>query len=198
MLGLGERVGSRNVYIVDDPSLCREGRGAFEHDDEGRPAGKALLIREGVVTGRLRSPAPDESESPGGHGRRASYRDLPLSRMGCTIFEAGGDDPEAIVRETDRGLLVRSIRGGDADPGSGRITLVIEEGFLIEGGRTTRPLAPGLIMATAREFLESIDAVGSDLCFDFGSGNCVKADQQVPVIVGLPTVRSRLARVVTP
>ena len=65
-------------------------------------------------------------------------------------------------------------------------------------GVATRPLAPSFLVGNVASMLESIDAVGSDLTFDDGATNCVKADQQLPVIVGMPTMRLGLVRVVSP
>lgn len=84
------------------------------------------------------------------------------------------------------------------DPASGRVTLSVTEGFHIEKGCITHPLAPSLLLGDFLSMLGSIDAVGSDFTFDHGATNCVKGDQQLPVMVGLPTIRIGMITVISP
>src|SRR5438093_5322620 len=109
--------------------------------------------------------------------------------MACTILEPGGDDPASIVSGTRRGILVRRLGSGSMDRESGRMTLSVTEAFMIERGCVTRPLAPSFLVGDVASMLDSIDAVGSDFVFDHGATNCVTFDQQLPVMVGLPTIR---------
>ena len=164
-------------------------------DDEGVPARASILVEGGIFVGMLTSGGADAGAGLG-HGRRASYRDLPLPRMGCTYMAPGQDSPESIVSGTARGLFVESLGSADVDPGSGTITLVIDQGYLIEGGRLTKPIRGCLVATSAKRLLESIDAVGTDLRFDFGTGNCVKFDQPIAVLVGMPTIRASVVRVI--
>jgi predicted Zn-dependent protease len=62
---------------------------------------------------------------------------------------------------------------------------------------SAQTLAEGVLVASAAELLEGIDAVCNDLEFDHGAGDCVKSDQAVPVTVGLPTLRAMSVRVIT-
>jgi TldD protein len=51
---LGKRFGGKHLNIIDDPSMP-DLRGSYEYDDEGTPARKSYLIREGVLEGRIHS-----------------------------------------------------------------------------------------------------------------------------------------------
>lgn len=206
----GDAVGPSGLTVIDDPRAC-SGRGSYAVDDEGFPPAAAVLIEEGRLAGSLpalvgntpfrrapRTSSPQLAGVNGGHARRASYLDAPLPRMSCTYLAAGPEDPAAILRETMRGLFVRSLRWGRLNPVTGQVTLVVSEGSMIENGRATRPISECIIVSSARDLLRSIDAIGSDLEFDRGVGNCVKSEQQVPVMVGLPTIRIGLVRVLAP
>jgi len=203
----GDRIAPPCVTIVDDPAAC-EGRGSYRIDDEGAPPRARILVEQGVFVDTLGAvgdgsgPRAHGSGAPtppsGGHSRRASYRDLPLPRMACTFLVAGEDDPAAILTSTRRGLFVQALRAGDVDPVSGHATLIVDGGSLIEDGQLTRPLGECLLAVRAKDLLVSIDAVGSNLAFDFGTGSCVKGDQAVSVIAGHPTFRVRAARVIAP
>jgi len=199
LLPSGRRVARSDVTLVDDPRAC-DGRGSYEVDDEGAPPRRVVLIEQGVVKDTLTRSQTREAaagEDRGGHGRRGSYRDLPLPRMACTFLAAGSESPESVLSDTPRGVYLASLRSGDVDPVSGALTLIIEEGFLIENGRLTRPLGDGVLLGGAAELLESLDAVCDDLELDHGAGDCAKSDQAVPVTVGMPTVRARMVRILT-
>ena len=196
----GEKVAAGMVSIIDDPGAC-PGRGTYRIDDEGVPAARTELVSKGMVAGTLTARPPVAArETPGraGNGRRGSYRDLPLPRMACTFIEPGSSDPEDVLSGTPRGVLVSSVRSGEVDPGSATVTLIVDEGRLIEGGRATRLLGEAFIVAAARDLLVSIDAVCADLRFDYGAGDCIKGEQAVPVIIGLPTLRLATAHVMAP
>ena len=197
----GARVASAAITLVDDPAGAWDGRGRYRIDDEGVAPSRALLVERGRIAGRVRSCstlADGTFASGTGHGRRASYRDLPLARMACTILEPGGDDPALIVSGTPRGVFVRSLGSGSMDPESGRVTLSVTEAFMIERGCITRPLAPSFLVGDVASMLAAIDAVGSDFAFDHGATNCVSSDQQLPVMVGLPTIRIGMIKVISP
>jgi len=200
----GTRVTTSSVTIVDDPARGAGARGHYRRDDQGDSPVAVTLIEAGRLVGRIASLAPSIHGGEGsgaistGHARRGSYRDLPLPRMACTILEPGPDDPASIVSGTARGLLVRRLGSSSIDPESGRVTLSVVEGSLIERGEVTHPIAPSLIAGDVHTMLQSIDAVGSDLTFDDGATNCVKADQHLPVMVGLPTLRMGMIRVFSP
>lgn len=205
---MGERIGPENLTLVDDPSACT-GRGSYSRDDEGIKPRSVTLIEGGRLAERLhrggdRDGALSEADSSRppislrGHTRRATYQDPPLPRMACTFLAAGDSDPGAILESTSQGLFIESLRSGRIDPVSGRILLVASEGWMIERGRKTRPIAESLLVSDARALLASIDAIGNDLTFDHGAGTCVKQEQSLPVMVGLPTVRIRVIRVVAP
>src|SRR5262249_23420632 len=119
-------------------------------------------------------------------------------RMACTILEPGHEDPRAIVAGTSKGILVRRIGSGSTDPESGRVTLSVTEAYLIDKGEIARPIAPAFLVSDVGSLLAGIDVVGSDLTFDHGATNCVMFDQHLPVIVGLPTIRIGMIKVISP
>ena len=189
----GTRLAGDGITLVDDPAACA-GRGAYAIDDEGNGARVAFLLREGIVAGRIGAALP----GPDGHARRGSYRDLPFPRMACTLLAAGEDDPAGILSGTRDGILVRSLHGGSVDPATRRIVLLVEEAVRVEGGRETSPVAECLLSLRAEELLGNVDAIGCDLQFDFGAGDCLKAGQPLPVRTGMPTIRVRSVPVVAP
>jgi TldD protein len=185
---IGEKVAEPLLTAYDDGSMPREwGTGAI--DDEGTPCCRTAVIEAGRLTSylydRLRA-RRDGTESTG-NGRRASFRDLPIPRMTNTYIEPGDADPEAMISEVERGFYAVSFGGGQVEPATGDFVFGVSEGYLIEGGRVTRPCRGATLIGNCLQALARIDAVGSD--FEMKTGFCGKAGQTAPVGTGQGHVR---------
>ena len=183
----------RSVRIVDDPT---RGRAPWTVDDEGTESGPVALVDEGRIAGLLhdRTTALASAAEPTGHGRRGSYLDGVLPRMGCTYLEAGDEDPREILSRTARGIYVRRIASADTIPRTGLGTFIVTDADWIDGGALAEPLRPFLIVIDAGETLRTLDAIGNDLAFDRCIGTCVREGQPVATSVGAPTIRLGVIR----
>jgi TldD protein len=65
----------------------------------------------------------------------------------------------------------------------------MRHGYLIEGGKLTRPIKDANIIGNGPKALEVMDMIGNDLVVDEGGWTCGKDGQGVPVSQGMPTVR---------
>ena len=185
---IGSVVASPLVRVVDRGDLPGE-HGALAVDDEGVIPGCTPLIEGGVLTGYLhdRLSARLMGCAPTGNGRRQSYHHLPMPRMRCTLLEAGPHDPEEILRSVSKGLFVTWIGGGSVDIAKGDFNFNVEEAFLIEDGRLTRPVRGACLIGNGPEVMRQITMLGSDARIDGGIGMCGKNGQSVPVSDGCPT-----------
>jgi TldD protein len=185
---VGQRVASRLVTAVDDPSRPA-GFGSYGIDDEGRTSSRSLLIDAGVQVGALTdsTTAARLGDAATANGRRASYANPPLPRMSNTYIEPGGDDPAAVLADVRRGVFVTRLRGGDVNVATGEFAFSAAEAYLIEDGRLTRPLTGVTLLGNGPAALAAVDAVGPDLAFT--QALCGKEDQWVPVSYGAPTLR---------
>jgi TldD protein len=186
---VGELVASPLVTLVDDGTMGPEW-GSISIDDEGHPAGRNVLIQDGVLTDYMWDwlRARKEGRVSSGNGRRQSYQHLPMVRMTNTYVLAGTDDPEEIVRQTARGVYVAQLGGGQVNTATGDFVFGMTEAYLIEDGRITEPLRDANLIGNGPEVLRNIDAVGND--FAMGNpGTCGKNGQGVPVGDGQPTLR---------
>ena len=161
------------VTLVDDGTVGPEW-GCMAVDDEGRPAQRNVLIRDGVLTDYMWDflRARKQGRESSGNGRRESFRHLPMVRMTNTFLLPGSDDPGEIVAQTPHGVYVAQLGGGQVNTASGDFTFGMREAYLIEDGP---------------DVLSKIDAIGTD--FDMSPGTCGKDGQQVPVGCGQPTLR---------
>ena len=186
---VGEQVASPLVTLIDDGTMAGEW-GHFAIDDEGRPAGHNVLIQDGVLTDYMwdQLRARKEGRLSSGNGRRQSYQHLPMVRMTNTYITAGHDDPEAIIADTDSGVYVAQLGGGQVNTATGDFVFGMTEAYLIENGEITDPIREGNLIGNGPEVLTRIDRLGHD--FAMGSpGTCGKDGQGVPVGDGTPTLR---------
>ncbi len=185
---VGEMVASPLVTLVDDGTVAGEW-GNFAIDDEGRPAGRNVLIDHGVLTDYLWDwlRARKEGRASSGNGRRQSYQHLPMVRMTNTFLLAGEEDPDEIVAQTPHGVYVAKLGGGQVNTATGDFVFGTTEAYLIEGGRITEPLRDANLIGNGPEVLRRIDAVGTD--FAMTPGTCGKDGQSVPVGCGQATLR---------
>ena len=187
---VGERVAAEFVTLVDDGSMATQW-GHVPIDDEGNPGRRNVLIDKGILTDymwdRIRSRNAKRESS--GNGRRQTYRHLPIVRMTNTFLENGPEDPDEILRQTDRGVYVAKLGGGQVNPATGDFVFGMTEAYMIENGQITHPLRQANLIGNGAEVLKRIDAVANDFAMAPGGGMCGKAAQTAPVGMGQPTLR---------
>ena len=187
---MGESVASELCTVIDDGTIPNR-RGSLNIDDEGNPSSRTVLIDRGV----LRSYMEDTLSSlitgtaPTGNGRRESYASIPLPRMTNTFMLPGESTQEEIIRSVDKGVFAVNFGGGQVDITSGKFVFSTSEAYLIENGRITAPIRGATLIGNGPEVLTRVSMVGNDLALDEGIGTCGKEGQNVPVGVGLPTIR---------
>ncbi len=186
---IGQPVASRLVTVVDDGSIPGS-RGSINVDDEGTPAGRNVLIEDGILRAYLHDEISSRhySVTPGGSGRRESFRHYAMPRMTNTIMLAGESHPDDIVRAVDHGIYCVSFSGGQVNISNGDFVFTVTEAYLIEGGRITRPLRDVNLIGNGPDVLSKVTMVASDYRLSDGRWMCGKAGQSVPVGVGTPTV----------
>jgi TldD protein len=185
---LGEAVAQPLLTAYDDGRMPGEW-GSDAIDDEGTPTQKTRVIEEGRLIGFLhdRRSAACEQVASTGNGRRESFRHLPIPRMTNTYIAPGDAEPEAIIGEVESGFYAVSFAGGQVDPATGDFVFGVNEGYLIEGGKVTRPCRGATLVGNCLQALAAIDAVGND--FWMKTGICGKGGQKVPVGTGQGHVR---------
>lgn len=186
---VGQKVASDCFTMIDDGTLANY-RGTINHDDEGTPAQRNVLIENGVLLGYMTDilSAKQLNLSRTGNGRRESFRFIPIPRMTNTFIAQGTDNPADILSSTKRGIYVQSLSGGSVNPVTGMFNFTCREAYLIENGKKTRPVRGATLIGSCMDVISNIDAVGNDLAF--GPGICGKG-QSAEVTAGQPTVRIR-------
>ena len=185
---VGEPVASPLVTFVDDATIPGEW-GTDAIDDEGRPGQRTVLIQDGVLVEYMWDGlrARKDGRQSTSNGRRQSYQELPLPRMTNTFLVDGTSDPDSIIADTESGIYVTLLGGGQVDPTTGDFVFGMTQAFLIEGGRITAPLREANLIGNGPKVLHQIDAVAND--FAMAPGFCGKQGQTVNVGSGQPTMR---------
>jgi TldD protein len=187
---VGERVASELVTIYDDGNLHEE-RGSLNVDDEGVPGQHKVLVESGVLRGYMQDTlnARLMGAQSTGSGRRQSFRFAPQPRMCNTYMPNGDSTVEEIVASTQRGIFAKSFAGGQVEIAKGDFVFMVGEGYLIENGKITAPLRNATIVGNGPDAMRKVVAVGNDSRLARGHYTCGKGGQNVPVGVGMPTVK---------
>jgi len=187
---LGKRFGGNYLNIVDGAAVPGL-RGSYKYDDEGVPATKTYLIREGVLEGRLhsRETAAKMSEPPTGNARAINYLFPPIVRMTNTFIEPRSVSFEDMLSEIKEGIYAKDWYGGMTS--LEMFTFSAGEAYMIRNGRLAELLRPVVLTGNVFATLDNIDAVGDDLMMNQGGG-CGKGEQvPLPVSNGSPHIRIR-------
>ncbi len=189
-----ERRLDERLTVIDDP---RRSRAAWSIDDEGVPPRPVALIREGRLGELLQScrTASESGAEPTGHGRRSSYREPILPRMGCTFIANGDEHPDEILQNIHEGVYVRRLESAHTDARTGRALFRVTDSDRIVDGRLDVPLRPFLLETVAWKALAAIEAIGNDLAFDRCIGSCHRLGQPLSTSVGAPTICTGLMTV---
>ncbi|MDQ6987898.1 MAG: metalloprotease TldD [Mariprofundaceae bacterium] len=187
---LGKRVAAKGVTVIDDGSIP-ERRGSLNIDDEGTPTQRTVLIEDGILTGYLqdRQNARLMGMPATGNGRRESYAHPVLPRMTNTFMLGGSDEPDDILASLERGIYAVNFGGGQVDITSGKFVFTTSEAYLVENGKIKAPVKGATLIGDGPSVLKKVSMIGNDLELDPGVGTCGKDGQNVPVGVGLPTIR---------
>lgn len=124
---IGQRILPAGVDVVDDPSLTHyQGtalHGSYRVDDEGVPAQRAELVKDGVLKSFIMSrQLADGFRRSTGHGRHERFQD-PMARMANLIVNARDGKPwdelkGMLCEETARrglpyGIIIRGVSAGE-------------------------------------------------------------------------------------
>ena len=185
---LGQQVAALGVTIIDDGTLPHK-RGSAACDDEGQAAQRVVLIENGILKNYLQSrkTARKMAVPTTGNGRRENYRHIPIPRMRNTFLAPGLEAPEDILKDLDRGLLVKHMGGGQVDTVTGNFVFQVTEGYWVEQGVIQYPVKNATLTGCGPEVLMGLTRIGRDLDH-FDIGTCGKDGQGVPVSDALPTI----------
>lgn len=185
---LGKKIGADCLSIVDFGGHDATS-GYCPIDDEGTPAQKNYLIKDGILTGRLHSLETSHQlgEKPTGNARALSFEWEPIVRMTSTYIEPGKESLEQILNRAEGAILIEGVKHGS---GLSTFTIAPTRGYRILKNGERQPVRLTVISGSVFETLGNIEAVSSDFHLHSGAiGGCGKMEQMpLPVADGGPYV----------
>jgi TldD protein len=189
---LGEVVGSPVVNVVDDPTL-EGGFGHYMYDDEGVPARKRHLYKEGRVHEFLhnRESAARMGVESNASARRTGFDREAIPRMANTFVEPGDWTRDELIADTREGVLMETYSEWNIDDQRKNQKYVGQEAYLIRDGELGPPVRKPVLELTTVGFWSAVDAVAKEI--EFEAGLCGKSDpmQGLDVCFGGPPIRLR-------
>ncbi len=188
MMVLGRRFGRDILTIFDDGSLPGL-RGTHKYDDEGTPTGRADLIKNGILVGRLhsRETAARMGEKPTGNARATSYRYPPIVRMTNTAIENGDTSFAEMIDGIKLGVYACDMYGGNTMLEN--FSFSSAYAYMIRDGQIAEMVKDVILAGNLFVTLENIDAIGNDFEWSQSGGMCGKGQSGLPVTFGSPHIR---------
>jgi TldD protein len=194
------RYGSDAVNITADATIPG-GLGSFAYDDEGVPAQRSWIVREGIFVGYLTSretAARLDLGASNGCMRADGWARLPLIRMTNVNLEPGELSREEIIASTERGILMEDNLSWSIDDRRLNFQFGCEVGWLIEDGELAGMVRRPTYTGITPGLWGSCDAVANrDSWLVWGIPNCGKGEpgQSAHVGHGVSAARFRGVRV---
>ncbi len=189
MMTLGRRFGKPALNVGDNgaaPGL----RGTLPYDDEGTPTQDTVLIRDGILVGRLhsRETAAAMGERPTGNARALSFRHAPIVRMTNTYIASGSGSFADLIRDVPLGVYACGAFGGQTMLENFSFTAAY--GRMIRNGQLAELVKDVVLAGNLFQTLDRIDHIAGDFRWNQMGGGCGKGGQApLPVTEGAPHVR---------
>lgn len=169
---LKKKVASNVVTLYDDGTV-KGAFGSFKYDDEGVPAQKTLLVKDGVIVGLMhsRETAHQFDAEPTGNARAEDFRVEPIIRMRNTYIQPRDHSFDELVEGVKFGYYLKSFRGGQANL-DGTFQVGIQEAYEVVDGEVGETVRDVSISGNTLETLLKVDAVGKE--FELWPGVCGK------------------------
>jgi predicted Zn-dependent protease len=172
------RYGSDLLNITFDPTNPEQFV-SYGFDDEGQPARREYLIRNGVLqralgghTSQIRAGVPGVANA-----RASSWNRPPIDRMANINLEAGAASLGEMIAAVEHGVYMRTNRSWSIDDSRNKFQFGCEWGQLIEGGRLTTVVKNPNYRGISATFWRSLKMVGNQGTVEIlGTPNCGKGE----------------------
>jgi TldD protein len=185
---LGKKIAADCLSIVDYGSI-EHTSGWCPIDDDGTPARKNYLIKNGILTGRLhsRETAAELNEEPTGNSRAMTFEWEPIVRMTSTYIEAGTETMDEVLKRSEGAILLEGYKQGT---GLSTFTIAPARGYRIGKNGSKEPVRVMVLSGSVFETLANVVAVTKEFHLHSSAiGGCGKNQQwPLPVADGGPYV----------
>ena len=178
--------GSPLLNVTFDPTLPEQ-LASYSHDDDGTPAHKAFLIREGLLLRPLGGALSQFRSGLEGvaNSRACSWNRPPIDRMANLNVEPGDQSLPQLIGGIERGILMATNRSWSIDDARNKFQFGCEWGQLIENGELKGVVKNPNYRGISEQFWRSLSAVGDLSTFKvLGTPNCGKGEPNQVIRVG--------------
>lgn len=189
MMVPGRRFGSEILNVYDDGTIPGL-RGSQRYDDEGTPAQRVELIKDGILVGRMhsRETAAKMGEKATGNARAINYRHPPIVRMTNTAIAAGSTSFEDMIKDIKLGIYACDAYGGNT--ALENFSFSSGYAYMIRDGKIAEMVKDVILAGNLFSTMMNIDAIGDDFEWIYSAGGCGKGNQSpLPVAFGSPHIR---------
>ena len=171
------------ILNLDDIPLFRR------FDDDGNMCNNVTLIEKGKIVGLLYNEILSNANNSNitGNGFKSRDCDVVIPRMRNLKVRNGTDTIEDILHSTNKGIYIENIHCGDINIGTGEISLLIDNAYLIENVKKTSKIKDFTYYGNALEIIKNIKMIGND--YDYKIDKCNKKGQLITVGYGSPTIK---------
>lgn len=197
--------GSDVVNITAD-ATTPEGLGTFGWDDEGVPAQRVPIVRDGMFVGYLTSRETAQQlheiagdsvpETSGGAMLADGWNRIPLIRMTNINLEPGEWEFDDLVADTDEGIYMELNRSWSIDDKRLNFQFGTEIAFEIKKGKMGRMFKNATYTGITPQFWANCDAICNENHWQvWGTPNCGKGQPSQLAHVGHGTAPARFRNV---
>jgi predicted Zn-dependent protease len=178
--------GSKLLNVTFDPSIPEQ-LASYSHDDDGTPASKQFLIRDGILERPLGGALSQYRAGMEGvaNSRACSWNRPPIDRMANLNIEPGDQPLEQLIGNIEHGIMMSTNRSWSIDDARNKFQFGCEWGQLIENGELKGIVKNPNYRAISAHFWRNLTAVGDASTFKvLGTPNCGKGEPNQVVRVG--------------
>ena len=177
----GFRYGSDLVNMTADATIGG-GLGTFGYDDEGVPAQRVPVVRDGLFLGYLTSRETAQQLSGAGSNgamRASGWNRIPLIRMTNVSLEPGDKTLEQLIGETEDGLYMETNRSWSIDDRRLNFQFGTEMAREIKDGKLGDLVKNATYTGITPQFWGSCDGIaGREGWLVWGTPNCGKGQPE--------------------
>lgn len=193
----GYRYGSDLLNVTFDPGQVDE-VASYAYDDEGLPACKEYLIRDGILLRGLGGELSQyRSGLPGVASSRAcSWNRPPIDRMANLNLEPGNSSLDGLIAGVERGIYLQTNCSWSIDDSRNKFQFGCEWGQLIADGQLTTVVKNPSYRGISATFWRSLNGVGNVASRRvLAAANCGKGEPNQGVRVGHASPPCRFSQV---
>ena len=178
--------GSKLLNVTFDPTIPEE-LASYRFDDDGTPAYKEFLIREGLLLRPLGGALSQFRSGLEGvaNSRACGWNRPPIDRMANLNIEPGDQSLEQMIGGIESGIMMATNRSWSIDDARNKFQFGCEWGQLIEDGELKGVVKNPNYRGISDQFWRNLSAVGDASTFKvLGTPNCGKGEPNQVIRVG--------------